>query len=47
MVNDGFLRETNRKMLLVSDDIEDLIDQMETYIAPTVDKWIIRENNLA
>jgi uncharacterized protein (TIGR00730 family) len=47
MVNDGFLREANRKMLLVSDDIEDLIDQMETYIAPTVDKWIIRENNLA
>ena len=24
-----------------------LMNQMENYIAPTIDKWIIRENNLA
>jgi hypothetical protein len=34
-------------MLLISDDVENLLDQMENYISPTVDKWIIRENNLA
>ena len=47
MVEKGFLKEANRKMLLISDDIEKLIDQMENYIAPTIDKWIIRENNIA
>lgn len=47
MVEKGFLKEVNRKMLLISDDIDNLIDQMENYIAPSVDKWIIRENNLA
>jgi len=47
MVDKGFLREANRKMLLINDDIEKLLDQMENYIAPTVDKWIIRENNIA
>ena len=47
MVDKGFLKESNRRMLLISDEIEKLIDQMENYIAPTIDKWIIRENNLA
>ena len=47
MVEKGFLKEANRKMLLISDDIDKLIDQMESYIAPSIDKWIIRENNLA
>jgi len=47
MVEKGFLREANRKMLLISDEIENLLDQMENYISPSVDKWIIRENNLA
>lgn len=47
MVEKGFLKEANRKMLLISDEIENLLDQMENYISPTVDKWIIRENNLA
>jgi uncharacterized protein (TIGR00730 family) len=47
MVEKGFLKEANRKMLLISDDVENLLDQMENYISPTVDKWIIRENNLA
>jgi uncharacterized protein (TIGR00730 family) len=47
MVEEGFLKEANRKMLLISDDIDNLLNQLESYIAPTIDKWIIKENNLA
>lgn len=47
MVEKGFLKEANRKMLLISDDIEKLLDQMENYVPFNVDKWIIKENNLA
>ena len=39
MVKKGFLKEVNYKMLLVSDDIEDLLNQMKNYVAPTVGKW--------
>jgi hypothetical protein len=31
-------------MLLVSSDIEDLIYQMKNYVAPTVEKWINKDN---
>jgi uncharacterized protein (TIGR00730 family) len=44
MVKEGFLKETNRKMLLISDDTERLLDIMENYIAPSTDKWIFRNN---
>lgn len=47
MVDKGFLKEANRKMLLISDDIEKLLDQMENYVPSTVNKWIIKENYLA
>jgi uncharacterized protein (TIGR00730 family) len=47
MVEKGFLKEANSKMLLINDDIEKLLDQMENYVPSTVDKWIIKENNLA
>jgi uncharacterized protein (TIGR00730 family) len=47
MVDEGFLKVANQKMLLISDDIENLLNQMENYIAPTIDKWIIKENNFA
>jgi uncharacterized protein (TIGR00730 family) len=47
MVEEGFLKVANQKMLLMSDDIETLLNQMENYIAPGIDKWIIKENNLA
>jgi uncharacterized protein (TIGR00730 family) len=40
MVSKGFLKEVNRNMLLVSDNIEDLLSQMKAYQAPTVGKWI-------
>jgi uncharacterized protein (TIGR00730 family) len=40
MVQKGFLKEVNQKMLLVSDNIDDLLNQMKNYTAPTVGKWI-------
>lgn len=43
MTDQGFLKESNRKMLLVSDDIEDLLDKMANYVAPEVGKWIEKE----
>jgi predicted Rossmann-fold nucleotide-binding protein len=46
MVTEGFLKEENRKMLLISDEINDLLDMMENYIAPSVEKWISKENNI-
>lgn len=43
MVENGFLKEANRKMLLISNDIDDLLDQMENYTAPAVSKWKARD----
>jgi hypothetical protein len=40
MVENGFLKEINQKMLIVSDSIEDLLSQMNNYTAPSVTKWI-------
>jgi uncharacterized protein (TIGR00730 family) len=40
MVDKGFLKAANREMLLVSNDIEDLLDKMRNYKAPVVGKWI-------
>jgi len=40
MVSKGFLKEVNQKMLLISDDITDLLEQMKNYKAPAVAKWI-------
>ena len=43
MVTKGFLKESNRNMLLVSDDIEELLAQMKAYQAPTTGKWIEKQ----
>ncbi|MBU3025196.1 TIGR00730 family Rossman fold protein [Zobellia galactanivorans] len=40
MVNKGFLKNVNKQMLLVSDDIDVLLNKMKNYEAPTVGKWI-------
>ncbi len=40
MVNKGFLKEVNQKMLLISDNIDELLKQMNNYVAPLVEKWI-------
>lgn len=46
MVDNGFLKEINRDMLLVSDDIDVLLTRMRNYKAPVVGKWIHKESEL-
>jgi len=43
MVENGFLKQVNKEMLLVSDTIDDLLEQMKNYHAPEVGKWITKE----
>ena len=42
-VDKGFLKQMNQDMLIVSDNIADLLDKMKNYEAPTVGKWITKE----
>ena len=44
MVDKGLLKDVNQHMLLVSNSIDELLDKMDNYIAPTVGKWINKEN---
>ncbi len=41
MVEEGFLKDLNRDMLLVSAHMEELLDAMRSYRAPEVRKWIM------
>ena len=41
MVAEGFLKDLNRDMLLVSEQIEDLFEAMQNYDPPRVRKWIM------
>ncbi|MCJ8153792.1 TIGR00730 family Rossman fold protein [Chryseobacterium sp. SSA4.19] len=43
MVDKGFLKQINRDMLLISDTIDELLEMMRNYEAPTVGKWISKE----
>ncbi len=43
MVDKGFLKQINQQMLLESDNIDDLLVKMNTYVAPVVGKWISEE----
>lgn len=45
MVKEGLLRKENRDMLLVSDNIEGLLNLMDNYDAPPTPKWIKSEDN--
>ena len=40
MVREGFLKQTNRNMLLISNSIENLIKQMNNYKAPKISKIV-------
>ncbi len=40
MVDKGFLKTINQKMLLSSNDVLELLRKMKEYIAPDVGKWI-------
>ena len=42
-VDKGFLKQVNQDMLIISDNIEELLDKMKNYEAPTVGKWITKE----
>ncbi|WP_060875207.1 TIGR00730 family Rossman fold protein [Myroides odoratus] len=46
MVKQGFLKEENQNMIIVSDDIEDLLRQMQVYEAPKVGKWVVNKENM-
>ncbi len=40
MVREGFLKQSNRDMLLVSDSIPELINKMNNYKAPKLSKVV-------
>lgn len=40
MVREGFLKQENRDMVLVSEDIDDLMQQMDNYVAPEMGKVV-------
>ena len=40
MVNEGFLKQINKEMLIISSSIEDLIKKMQDYQAPKVSKVV-------
>lgn len=41
-IDEGFVREENRAIVLVASTPDDLLDQFERYVPQTVDKWIDR-----
>jgi len=41
MIREGFLKERNREMVLVSEEIDDLLLKMNEYEAPSFPKWIL------
>ncbi|MDP9960630.1 LOG family protein [Chryseobacterium lathyri] len=43
MVDKGFLKQINRDMLLISENIDELLEKMRNYQAPTVGKWISKD----
>ncbi|MCK5135528.1 MAG: TIGR00730 family Rossman fold protein [Bacteroidales bacterium] len=43
MVNEGFLKELNSEMVIISEEIEELLDRMKKYQAPAVSKWIFKK----
>jgi hypothetical protein len=43
MTRRGFLKEENRRMLLIDQNAEDLLAQMRQYRPPTAPKWITKE----
>ncbi|KMQ69096.1 LOG family protein YvdD [Chryseobacterium sp. FH2] len=43
MVDKGFLKQINRDMLLIGDNVDELLEKMRNYKAPTVGKWIYKD----
>lgn len=42
MVDKGFLKTANQKMLIIGDTIDGVLDAMKNYRAPEVKKWITK-----
>ena len=42
MQNSGFIKQSSRDILIVSDNVNDLLAQMRSYEAPTEGKWILK-----
>ena len=45
MVDTGLLKAENQQMLLFADNIEELLEKMEAYVAPEVPKWLNLKNS--
>lgn len=45
MVEKGLLKDVNAEMLLVSDNIDNLLEKMRNYVPPTVGKWIDKKKS--
>ena len=45
MVDVGLLKKQNQEMLLVGNTIEELLEKMNSYVAPAVSKWLSKENS--
>lgn len=45
MVDAGLLNKQNQEMLLVGESIEELLEKMDAYVAPSVPKWLSREDS--
>ena len=43
MVEKGLLKDVNQQMLLISDNIDGLLEKMRNYTPPTVGKWINKD----
>jgi len=43
-VAEGFLHDVHRELLLTDTDPARLLDRLETYVTPVVDKWMDRTN---
>jgi len=41
---EGFVRRAHREMLIISSDVDEMLNQMEAYQTPVVEKWITRED---
>ena len=43
-VSEGFLRDLHRELLLTDADLTRLLDRMERFVSPIVDKWMDRDS---
>lgn len=46
VVDKGFMKEIYQKLLLKSDNIDDLLNQMRLYKSPEITKWGIKEKHV-